>query len=162
MRRLAFFLTFALATPMSAQGRPADTVSPALRDSVIAPIKALFNGMRTRDTALMRSAFAPGAMLSEPSRPGEPLKFGAVDAMLGSVASAPAGPAWDEQIYDAEVRVDANLAMVWTFYTFTAGDYSHCGVDAVLLVRTPRGWKISTLSDSRRRTGCEVAGRTKA
>ena len=152
------------ASPIAAQDHSAHQAHPshALHDSVMAPIKALFDGMRTRDTTLMRSAFAPGALLAQPPRPGQPLKFETVDGFIATVSGAPAGPAWDEKLYDPEIRVDGSLAAVWTFYTFTAGDYSHCGVDAFHVLRTASGWKITTLADTRRRTGCEVAGKKPA
>ena len=56
--------------------------------------------------------------------------------------------------------MDGNLANVWVYYEFYAGDkFSHCGVDNFQLGRTDAGWKIILLADSRRRQGCShVAG----
>ena len=156
---VASVVTFPVAVPAQDHTAHQAHASHALHDSIMVPIKALFDGMRTRDTALMRSAFAPGALLAQPPRPGQPLAFETVDGFIATVSGAPAGPAWDEKLYDPEIRVDGSLASVWTFYTFTAGDYSHCGVDAMHLLRTPSGWKITTLADTRRRTGCEVTGK---
>ena len=165
--RLSFTLAVAftvLALPLSAQGaqETGSTAIPSpLRDSIMAPIKSLFDGMRTRDTAMMRAAFAPGTLLTQLPRPGQPVKFETVDGFLTSVVSGPPGPSFDEQIYDPEVRVDGALASVWTFYTFTAGTYSHCGIDAFQLVRTTTGWKITALADTRRQQGCAVDGKVK-
>ena len=53
------------------------------------------------------------------------------------------------------VQVDGTLASVWAEYTFYAGErLSHCGVDAFHLVRTPAGWKIVSLVDTRRSDSC--------
>ena len=64
---------------------------------------------------------------------------------------------WDERIWDVEVRVDGNLATVWTPYAFHLGDQlSHCGVDAFQLFKDTDGWKVFHIADTRRREGCEV------
>jgi hypothetical protein len=62
---------------------------------------------------------------------------------------------WDERTHDEEVRVDGTLAQVWAPYEFYAGPkFSHCGVDAFMLAKTAQGWRIVSLGDTRRRTGC--------
>ena len=61
----------------------------------------------------------------------------------------------NERIWDSEVRVDGDLATVWTKYDFLrAGAFSHCGVDAFQLARTPEGWKIIQIADTHRQEGC--------
>jgi hypothetical protein len=146
-----------IAAPLSAQAQGEWT---ATHDSIVGIAKTLFDGMRTHDTVMIRSAFAPGALMGGVPRPGQPVKFESIDGFLAQ-AGRP-GPSWDEQIYDPEVRIDGGLATLWVFYTFALGEkFSHCGVDAFQLVRTNQGWKISALSDTRRTTGCETAGRRK-
>ncbi|MCS3859218.1 hypothetical protein [Salinibacter ruber] len=55
-----------------------------------------------------------------------------------------------------EVRVDGPLASAWVPYVFYRGDErSHCGVNAVQLVRGPDGWRILQLTDTRRQA-CDV------
>ena len=76
------------------------------------------------------------------------------DGWLAGVAKS-AGPAYDERITSAVVKVDGALASVWASYTFYLGDkLSHCGVDAFHLVRMPSGWQIIDLADTRRRDAC--------
>jgi len=138
------------------------TMTPA-HDSIMTVVKQLFDGMRSRDTALIRSTFAPGTLLGGVPRVGRPVEFTTVDAFIGGIASAPAGMLLNETIYDPEIRIDGGLATVWTFYTFHAGErLSHCGMDAFQLVRTSQGWKITALADTRQTTGCETAGKKKA
>jgi hypothetical protein len=56
------------------------------------------------------------------------------------------------------VHVDGPLAVVWTDYAFFAGQkFSHCGVDAFQLARTPAGWRIVALADTRKTEGCDEA-----
>lgn len=137
-------------------------MTPA-HDSVLAVVKRLFDGMRTRDTALIRSTFAPGALLGGVPSGTRPVRFTTIDAFVGSIGSAAPGAVYDEQIYDPEIRIDGGLATVWTFYTFSVGEkLSHCGMDAFQMVRTSGGWKITALADTRQMTGCEVTGKKKA
>jgi hypothetical protein len=144
------------ATPLAAQA----PVAP-VRDSIMAPIRRLFDGMRAHDSTAVRSAFVPGAQFSRPPAPGRPHAFTSVDQFVTAIGRP--GAPWDEQIFDPEIREDGGMATVWTFFTFMLGDrFSHCGVNAFQLVRIGEGWKISGLADSNRRTGCETTGRTKA
>lgn len=153
-----------LAAPVAAQDHAqhaAHHPPAALHDSIMAPIKAMFRGMYAHDTALVRSAFVPGAQFSRPPVAGRAHGFMPLDGFLGALARP--GEPWDEKIYDVEIREDGGMASVWTFFTFHLGEqFSHCGVNSFLLVRTGEGWKISGLADSSRKTGCEVEGRTRA
>jgi hypothetical protein len=79
----------------------------------------------------------------------------AVSQFIGSIARAAPGAVLNERIYDPEVRIDADLAQVWTYYTFHRDTtFSHCGIDAIQLARTSAGWKITQLADTRRQQGC--------
>ena len=160
--RLALAALLILAVPGSASAQQ-PTASAGAHDSVMAVVKGLFDGMRTRDTALMRRSFAPGTVLGGVPAAGKPVEFMAVDAFIGSIAKAPPAMLLDERLYDPEVRIDGGLATVWTFYAFFVGDrLSHCGVDAFQLARTSGGWKIIALADTRQQTGCDVTGKRRA
>ena len=122
---------------------------------VLEVVQRLFDGMRTGDTTAMRSTFHPEIRLvTTGERDGVP--FAAVvpiDAWVSAVAGA--DQVLDERLYDTEVRVDGNLATVWSYYTLHVGDeFSHCGYDAFQLVRTPVGWQIIQVADTRQREGC--------
>jgi hypothetical protein len=162
MRAALLVLTFA-AAPLAAQDHGTHAghhPAQALQDSIMVPIKAMFAGMRAHDSAMVRSAFVPGAQFSRPPAPGQAHGYTTLDQFVGAVGRP--GAPWDEQIYDPEIREDGGMASVWTFFTFSLGErFSHCGVNAFLVVRTGEGWRISGLADSNRRTGCEVTGRTR-
>jgi len=130
----------------------------AAEKEVLAVVDKLFDAMRARDTAALRSVFAPGAMLGsvESANGVSSLKRDAdgVDGFAKALAR-PSPSAWDERTAHPVVRIDGELAMVWVDYTFYLGDRkSHCGVDAFQLVKGAQGWKIETLLDTRRREGC--------
>ena len=120
-------------------------------------VSRLFDGMRARDTAAMRALFhEPVAMRSVGWRQGTPVvEADGLEDWFNGISSAPAGLLLDERLGPPEIRVDGNLAMVWAYYEFYAGDtFSHCGVDSFQLGRTGGGWTILLLADSRRKQGC--------
>jgi hypothetical protein len=132
--------------------------------SVLAVVARLFDGMRARDSAAVRSVFAPGARLLRVAvQDGTPsLVTTAVDDFVKAVGSA-SSPAWDERIYDPRVMVDDRLATVWTRYDFLAGSrWSHCGVDAFMLAKLAEGWRITQLADTMLREGCTTPAATRA
>jgi hypothetical protein len=43
--------------------------------------------------------------------------------------------------------VQGHLAMVWLPYDFYQnGQWSHCGVNAFILLRRPEGWRIASIA----------------
>jgi hypothetical protein len=122
--------------------------------AIRAVVDRLFDGMRTRDTTLMRSVFHAEARLFGHARDGS-IDITSISDFIAGIARAPDGMVLDEVLHDTEVRVDGPLAAVWTYYDFFAGDrFSHCGHDAIHLLKTGTEWKIVALADSRRTTGC--------
>ena len=154
MRRFILLLS-ALAT--LAGMAPAAAQAP--EDEVLGVVHRLFDGMRQADTTMMRSTLHPDVRLvTTGDRDGEPVaQVVAVERWLDAVAAST--EPLDETLHDPEVRIDGNLATVWTFYTLDVGDrFSHCGVDAFQLVRAADGWKIIQVADTRRPEGCEREG----
>jgi hypothetical protein len=132
----------------------AQTDEPAVKEV----INKLFQGMKTTDTAMIRSVFSTHPILqtvfknkeNKVSVEGEPL-----DSFLIAI-SKPHAEAYDERITFDIVKIDSDLAMVWAPYKFYVGEkFSHCGVDCFQLVKLNGQWKIQYLIDTRRRQGCE-------
>lgn len=120
---------------------------------VIATVEKFFAGFNAKDTVAMRSLIYPGGSLvsAMTNREGKPVvETESMDGFLKIVGGIPVPI--EEKIFEPEVRIDDNLATVWTRYEFWAdGKFSHCGFDAFQLVRTADGWKIATIADTRRR-----------
>ena len=151
--RLFLFLPFLLllmAGPLAAQAPNPE------REAVLAPVHHLFAGMRKGDSAAVRAAFHPQAFLATAVvRQGTPtLQVDTLEAFVQAVG-APHDEVWDERVHSEKVEIDGPLASVWTEYSFYTGDkFSHCGIDAFQLAKTPEGWRIIVLTDTRRREGC--------
>ena len=129
----------------------------AERTAILATVQKVFTAMRTRDTALLRQAFdTTGRLVSVSGRNGPAEVRLTLPSVFGNaIASAPAGDVWNERIWDPEVRIDGDVAQVWAYYTFHRNNtFSHCGVDAFMLLKVGSEWKITQLADSRRTTGC--------
>jgi hypothetical protein len=146
----------AAALALALVARPAHA-QDAERTAVLATVQKVFDAMRTRDTALLRQAFDTSARLAGVSSRGGPasVRLTTPAAFGAAIASAPAGNVWNERIWDPEVRIDGEVAQVWAYYTFHRNSaFSHCGVDAFMLLKVGNEWKITQLADSRRTTGC--------
>ncbi len=139
----------------------AATTAPGLqaqsdKEAALAVVKQVFDGMRARDTVLMRSLFAPGGrLIAIGSRDGSPPTMQALDpgVWLAGVARG-TGPGPDERTFDPIIQIDDNIAQVWTYYELWVGSrLNHCGYDAFFLVKLGNEWKIGQVADTRR-TAC--------
>lgn len=126
---------------------------------VLHVVNQLFEGMRLGDSTMVHDTFhkEPTLFTTMTNREGQPvLHQGRLQDFLNAIGT-PHDVVWHEPIWDTEVRVDGNLAQVWTKYAFYAGEqFSHCGVDAFQLFKSLEGWKIFHLTDTRQFSGCEV------
>jgi len=133
----------------------ADAASPA-EAQVLAVLDRLFDGMRARDGDVVASAFHPQAALAVAPEGGPPEAPPQVTPAADFIASVGAGgPPFHEPYFAPEVRIDGNLAHVWTFFRFYAGDrFSHCGTNSFQLLRTVEGWSIVFAAYSRQTVDC--------
>lgn len=129
------------------------------REAVLNVIRAVFDGMRTGDSASMRPLFHPDIRMQTTyiDEEGNPkMVEGSLDRWLDGVGQ-PKEEAWDEKIWSYDVQIDQNLATVWTDYTFYLGDkLSHCGVNAFQLFKDEDGWKIFQITDTRSKENCQT------
>lgn len=122
-------------------------------DSVKLTVKVLFTAMRTADADMFQRCFTDSAILQTITRSGA-IRTDNVAAFAKQVGTLAKDSA-DERIQFETVKIDGDLASVWTPYQFYwAGKFSHCGVNSFQLVRTKAGWRIQYLIDTRRRQGC--------
>ena len=134
------------------------TNAQTAEDSVKAAVNQLFEGMKNVDPNLIRNSFADTAVLQTIARSADGkvvVRNESVADFASSISKQTKG-ALDEQIQFESVKIDGDLASVWTPYKFYfSGKLSHCGVNSFQLVRIKGAWKIQYLIDTRRRVGCE-------
>lgn len=150
------YLLAAMVLPVAARVQSSDQASrdPA---EVLAVTQRLFDAMRTKDTAAMRQVFHPTAKLvgMRPAAGGTSrAQVLSADEFIAFVGRD-GRPDWIERVWSPEVRIDGTLASVWAMYDFHFGTkFSHCGVDAVHLLKTPEGWRIMAIADTYQTIGC--------
>ena len=149
MKLFLFFITFITLT-ITGQSQTAE-------DSVKAAVNKLFEGMKSSDATILKSAFADSAILQTITKNKEGkivIETEAVDNFARLVSKQPKG-FLDEQIVFDLIKIDGPLAIVWTPYKFYFnGIFSHCGVNSFQLVKLNGEWKIQYLIDTRQKNGC--------
>ena len=130
---------------------------------VTAVILSIFDGMREGDSAKVASHFVRDATMmsvGHDQQGNSVIRSGSLQQWLNAIGT-PREEALDERIWDTKVRIDDNLATVWTSYALYVGDnYSHCGVDAFQLYHDGSGWKVFHVADTRRKE-CEIPDEVK-
>gem|GEM_PF-3259810 len=61
-------------------------------------------------------------------------------------------------IWNKNVSVAVKYTCVWVNYAFSSRNtLSHFGIDSFQLVPTDNGWKIFTITDTRRKSGFKIS-----
>src|SRR5687768_5266467 len=124
---------------------------------VKAVVDKMFQSMYTGDTSAMRSCFMPGAKLmtyavdkeSKRAVHEEPL-----NEILDGISKIK-NAELEERLISWQCLIDDGIASVWTPYEFYFNkQFSHCGVNSFQLVNMNGEWKISMITDTRRRNDC--------
>ncbi|PWV55660.1 nuclear transport factor 2 family protein [Chitinophaga sp. S165] len=127
-------------------------------DSVKAAVNSLFTAMKQADSTALMQSFAPGAVLQTIVKDKQGLvsvRTEAISKFASSIGQLPKDAA-DERITFDVVKIDGDLAIAWTPYSFYFQQkLSHCGVNSFQLVRLAEGWKIQYIIDTRRKNGCQ-------
>jgi len=151
MRRLTIMIA---ATSALLAATRAESQSP--RDSVVAAVNEFFHAMTARDTAaLARVQFADGILYAARVQ-GDSVAVhrGTLEGFAQQLVGLK--ETYVERMWEPTVLVHGPLAVVWASYDFHRNKtFSHCGVDAFTLLRSPTGWKIATVSYTTEATGCE-------
>jgi len=114
--------------------------------AVLAPIQAMFAGMTARDAAAIKAPAMSGANMVL-MRDGKPTQM-TLDAFADRVGK-PGKTQIEERIHDPLVRIDNDLAVVWTPFEFLVdGKVDHCGTDLFNMVRIDGKWLIASVADT--------------
>lgn len=130
------------------------SIAQTTEEDVKRTITRLFDAMRNSDSVEILSIFTPDAMMQSVMSDKEgntSLRKNQVQQFASAIGKMTKGAA-DEQIEFETIKLDGELAFVWTPYRFILnGKYSHGGVDAFCLVKLKGEWKIQYLIDTRRK-----------
>ena len=125
------------------------------RAAVVVVVQRLFDAMARRDTIAARALLLPGASFVSirGDTAGARPRTQSDTSFLRMLATG--REALLERMWQPVVHVDGPVASVWTPYDFhTDGKWSHCGVDAVSLVRTAAGWRVTSIAYTVNRRDC--------
>lgn len=147
-----------LSTGLWAQNNNAVSIS-ADKEAIFNVINQLFDGMAKGDSNLVADVFHPLARLQstyfEVNTGRAMLRTDPIKGFVSFIGNKPKDQQLEERILSYDIKVDDNLASVWTPYEFYLnGNFSHCGVNAFQLIRTDNGWKILQITDTRRKEPC--------
>ena len=130
--------------------------------AIVAAVTKFLDGIRIRDTSVMRSTVVPGATLLPV---GGPTGLGAPSAIDGIIerTGKGTGPGNDERIETPKVQIDEQLASLWAYFTLTRpGETSidRCGINLFLLRKGPDGWKVFQIANTHRTAGCSAIAKS--
>jgi hypothetical protein len=136
----------------TAQEHAIETYAPSAerRSDVVAKVQQLFDALGTGDVELLRAIVDPTVVMHFTEARDGVTTFGnsTVDGLADRISAD--DPPLIERMWDPIVATNGSLAMLWAPYDFyTGATFSHCGVDAVNLMKTDDGWRIVGLSWTR-------------
>ncbi len=127
-------------------------------DSVKTAINDLFIAMKAGDSKAFLAAMSDSAVLQTVSQDatGRTVVLTENIQEFAAYLATMKKDAADERIVFDGINIDGAMATAWVPYEFYLdGKFSHCGVDAFVLVRVAGKWKIQYIIDTRRKTGCK-------
>jgi hypothetical protein len=139
----------ACLAPATARGQVAEQAA------VIATVRRLFDGMRTRDSAKIASTFDGSANLVTVTDSSPPTELVITEPQFIARMAHGTGEPFTERIFDPVVKIDGPAAQLWAYFTVHTGKtFTRCGTDAVSLVKIRGEWKITHFVFVRDATGC--------
>ncbi|GHA29777.1 hypothetical protein GCM10007103_08800 [Salinimicrobium marinum] len=128
-------------------------------ENVKQTIETFFDGFHSRDSLIMKSVVNEEIVMQSIGRnPEGELKLHHEDfgKFLKSIISIPATTLFREELHSYEIKIDGDMANVWTPYTLYVNEvFQHCGVNNFQLFRKNEEWQIIYLVDTRRKEGCD-------
>lgn len=133
------------------------------REDILAVVEQAFAAVKSQNPDDWRAVQVPqGSTLSFRSHSsGEP---GKLEMRMTNNEEFIAGMRKTEQEYaeywtgEPTVLIRGPIAVVWGAYEFTIdGKFSHCGIDAIDMVKLDEGWKIANIMWTVEKENCPTA-----
>lgn len=122
-------------------------------------IETFFKGFHSGDSTIMKSTLHKEIKIQTTTTNREGVKLLKTETknqLLSNIANKKSTDTYLEKILSYDIKIDANLASVWTPYEFYFnGNFSHCGVNSFQLFNNNESWQIIYLVDTRRRASCK-------
>ncbi len=123
-------------------------------------IETFFDGLHKGDSTIMKSTLHKDIKIQTTftNKKGEKLlKTEDRQKLLVNIANKKPENVYLEKLLSYDIKVDGNLASVWTPYEFYVNtNFSHCGANSFQLFNNNGKWQIIFLVDMRRRGNCSA------
>lgn len=150
---ITMFIAVVLSTVVNAQEKQEEK---AIKQT----IETFFEGLHKGDSAIVNSVLNKELKLQTTftNKQGEKqLKTETKEQLLTNIASKKPEHTYLEKLLSWDIKIDGNLASVWTPYEFYFNDnFSHCGANSFQLFNNNGKWEIIYLVDMRRRGSCKA------
>jgi len=123
------------------------------KDAVAAAQK-IFDAMAAHDGGAIRSLLLPDARFYAAREDRAP-SVTTGEAFAAQIGSA-SGSLLERFTSPPRVLIHGRMAQVWGEYEFLRdGNFNHCGVDSLSLLKTAEGWKIAAITYTAETGGCK-------
>ncbi len=154
MKRLT--LVAAALIACLSQGLQAQESHPEYQ-AVMAVVEQFFTAINNSDGALLGSLEVEGAAILN-IREDAAGDHQFVERQWFDADSFASGTRLTERYWDEEVLVSDHLAVFWAPYDFHIdGEFSHCGIDVLSLIKIEGQWKIGSAMWTVQRPNCEAS-----
>ena len=123
-------------------------------------ISTFFDGLHKGDSALLKSTLHQDLKIQTTftnKKGKKELRTQTKAQLLKGVASKKSADKYLEKLLSYTIKIDGNLASVWTPYEFYFnGNFSHCGANSFQLFNNNGKWEVIYLVDMRRRDNCRA------
>ena len=154
MKKVFTILAILIFSKMSyAQNIQGTSDTTAIKQTINTLLDAIHKG----DSTLSRSVLSKDMIKQRISndKNGKAILSTKYAGDLVKAIGTPRTEVYDEKIVYDVIKIDGDLACVWTPYKFYVGDqFSYCGVDVFQLMRTTDGWKVIYIMDTQRKDNC--------
>lgn len=121
-------------------------------------IETFFEGFHKGDSSIVSKTLHKELKIQTTSTTKEGVKILNTETskqLLLAIASKKPSQKFFEKLLSFDIKVDGNLASVWTPYEFYFNDtFSHCGANSFQLFNNNGSWEIIYLVDMRRKENC--------
>lgn len=122
-------------------------------------IETFFDGLHKADSTIVSATMHSSIKIQTTfNRKGEKdIVTDSREKILTGIANKKPENKYFEKLLSWDIKIDGNLASVWTPYEFYLNDkFSHCGANSFQLFNNNGKWEIIYLVDMRRRENCDA------